>query len=60
MVSQILKYIDSLKIQKSKYLKNEALPFLQIEKFIHYTLRAAIRQKLFLYFLTEKTLKDFY
>ena len=32
MTSQILKFVDFTKIQKSRYLESEALLFLQIEK----------------------------
>ena len=44
-MSQILKSVDFTKTQKSRYLKNEALFFLQIKKFINYTSRATLWQK---------------
>ena len=40
VTSQILKFVDFTKIQKSKYLESETLFFLQIRKFINYTSRA--------------------
>ena len=45
MTSQILKSEDFTKTQKSRYLKNKTLFFLQIKKFINYTSRAALLQK---------------
>ena len=39
MAAEILKFVDSLKAQKSKHLANEALFFLQMKKSIHYGLR---------------------
>ena len=42
MTSQLLK---SVKTQKSRYLKNEALFFVQVKKFIDYTFRATLLQK---------------
>ena len=39
MAAEILKFVDSLKAQKSKHLANEALFFLQMKKSIHYALR---------------------
>ena len=42
MTSQILMSVDSSKIQKSKFLENEALFFLQISKIINYKLRAIV------------------
>ena len=44
MTSQILKFVDFPKTQKSKYLKNETLFFLQIKKSINYTSRATFCQ----------------
>ena len=44
MTSQILKFVDFTKTQKSRYLENETF-FLQIKKFIHYTSRATLWQK---------------
>ena len=43
--SQILQFVDFLKTQKSKFLENETLYFLQIKKFINYTSRAILWQK---------------
>ena len=37
MTSQILKSVDFTKTQKSRYLNNETLFFLQIKKIINYT-----------------------
>ena len=48
MTSQILKSVDFTKAQKSRYLENETLFFLQIKKFINYTLRATLLQKIVL------------
>ena len=48
VTSQILKYVDVTKKQKSRYLENETLFFLQIKKFIDYTLRATLWQKIVL------------
>ena len=45
MTSQILKYVDFTKTQKSRYLKNKAIFFLQIKKIINYTSRATLLQK---------------
>ena len=45
MTSQILKSIDFAKTQKSRYLENKILFFLQIKKFIDYTLKATLLQK---------------
>ena len=56
MTSQILKYVDFTKIQKSRYLKNEILFFLQINKFINYTSRGTLWQKNS--FVAEITFKD--
>ena len=42
MTSQILKFVDFTKTQKSRYLENETLFFLQITKFINYTSRATL------------------
>ena len=41
MTSEILKFVDSSKTQKSKYLENE-IPFHQVKKSIHDKLRAII------------------
>ena len=48
MTSEILKYIHFTKTQKSRYLENETLFFLQIKKFINYTSRATLLQKIVL------------
>ena len=48
MTSQILKFVDSSKIQKLKYLEKTTLFFLQIKKIIQSTLRAIIWEKSFL------------
>ena len=45
ITSQILKLVDFTKIQKSRYLENETLFFLQIKKFINYTTRTTLWQK---------------
>ena len=47
MMSQILKFVDFTKTQESRYLQNKTF-FLQIQKFINYTLRATLWQKLVL------------
>ena len=48
MTSQILKFVDFTKTQKSKYLKNETLFSLQIKNFTNYTSRATLMQKIVL------------
>ena len=49
MTSQILKSVDFIKIQKSRYLENdETLLFLQINKFFNYTSSATLLQKIVL------------
>ena len=45
MTSQILKFVDFPKTQKSRYLENETLFFLQIKK-INYTSMATSWQKI--------------
>ena len=45
MALQILNNVDFTKTQKFRYLKNETF-FLQIKKFINYTSRATLRQKI--------------
>ena len=45
MMSKILESVDLTKTQKSRYLENETLSFLQIKKFINYTSRATLLQK---------------
>ena len=47
MTSQILKFVDFTKTQKSRYLENKTF-FLRIKKFISYISRAALWQKLLL------------
>ena len=42
MTSQILKSAGFTKTQKSRYLEDETVFFLQIKKFINYTLSAAL------------------
>ena len=42
MMSQILKFMDFTKTQKSRYLEDETLFFLQIKQFINYTSRATL------------------
>ena len=48
MTSQILKSVDFTKTQKSRYLENEALFFLQVKKLVNYTSRATLWQKILL------------
>ena len=48
MTSQILKSLDFTKTRKSRYIENETLFFLQVKKFINYTLRATLLQKIVL------------
>ena len=45
MTSRILKSVDFTKTQKSRYLENETLFFLQIKKIINYTSRANLCKK---------------
>ena len=45
MTSQILKSADFTKTQKSRYLENETIFFLQIFKFINYTSRVTLYDK---------------
>ena len=45
MKSQILKSVGIRKTQKSRYLENETLLFLQIKKIINYTSWATFLQK---------------
>ena len=42
MTLQILKSVDFMEAQKSRYLENETLFFLQIKKFFNYTSRATL------------------
>ena len=46
MKSPILKFVDFTKTQKSRYLENETLFFLQIKKFINYTSRTTLWHKI--------------
>ena len=45
MTLQILKSMNFTKTQKSRYLENKAIFFLQIKTFINHTSRAALWQK---------------
>ena len=49
MISQILKFVESLKTKKSQYLENKTLLFLQTEKLIIKKI-----------FLVEVTFKKFF
>ena len=49
MTSQIFKLADFTKTQKSRYLESDTSFFLQIKKFINYTLRASLWQKIVLW-----------
>ena len=57
MTSQILKFLNFRKTQKSRYLENETLFFLQIKKLINYTSRATLWQKKKKYFCSGGNLK---
>ena len=48
MISQVFKCEDFTKTQKSKNIENETLFFLQVKKFINYTSRATLLQKIIL------------
>ena len=48
MMSQILKSVDFTKTQKCRYLMNETVFFPQIKKFINYTSRGTLLQKIVL------------
>ena len=48
MAPQILKPVDFAKAQKFRYLENQTLFVLQIKKFINYTSRATLLQKIVL------------
>ena len=48
MMSQILKSVDFTKRQKSRYLQNETLFFFSNKKFINYTSRDTLWQKIVL------------
>ena len=45
MRSQILKFVDFTKVEKSRYLESETLLFLQRKKFIYCISRATLWQK---------------
>ena len=45
LTSQISKSVDLTKSQKSKYIENKTYFFLQIRKFISYTLRATLLER---------------
>ena len=45
MMSQILKSVDFTETQKPRYLENDTIFFLQIKKFINYTLGATSLEK---------------
>ena len=47
-MSQILKSVDSTETQKSRYLENNTLFFLQVKKVINYTARATLLQEIVL------------
>ena len=54
ITSLILKSVDFIKTKKSRYLENETLFLLQIQKLINYTLRATLWQKSFVAEVTFK------
>ena len=56
MTLQILKFVDFRKTPKSRYLESKTLRFLQIKKFINYTSRATLWQKIVSYW--RKSLTD--
>ena len=45
MTSEILKYVDFMKTEKSRYFENETLFFLQTKKLINYMSKATLPQK---------------
>ena len=45
MTSQVLKSVDFIKIQKSRYLKNETLIFQKMKKLIIYTSRPTLQKR---------------
>ena len=49
VTSHILKFVDFTKIQKSKYLGNGTLFFLQIKKFINYGHQGLLYSKKYFY-----------
>ena len=48
MTSQIFQSMNFTETQKSKYLQNETLFYLQIKKFINYVSKTTLWQKIFL------------
>ena len=48
MTLQILKFVDFAKTPKSRYLENKTLFVLQVKKFINYTSRVTLWQKILL------------
>ena len=48
MISQILRFADFTKSQKPKYLENKTSFSIQIKKFINYTSKATLWQKIVL------------
>ena len=46
MISEILKSVDFMRTQKSRYLKKETLLFLHIKKIINYTSRVTLLQEI--------------
>ena len=57
MMSQILRSMHFTKTQKSRYLENETLFFIQIKKYINHTSRANLLQKKS--FVAEVTFKNY-
>ena len=63
MTSQILKSAGVTKAQKSRYLENKTLFFLQIKKFTNYTLTKNMTKNTHMTknsFVAEVTFKDFF
>ena len=52
---QNMKFVGSIKMQKSKYLENEALIFLQIKKLFYYASKAILWQKVLLAYRPHNT-----
>ena len=48
MMSQILRFMDFTKSEKPRYLENKTSFPLQIKKFINYTTKATLEQKIIL------------
>ena len=46
MTSQILRFVYFTKTHKSRYFEKETLFFIQIKKFVNYTSRATLLQKI--------------